>query len=81
MKFSKIRCDSGMKLPLIPHEYLFWTVNPMCHVNPTQAMRAEKEAMRSLLMTMISIAWGTDSPMATVDQQDSLTNGPYNELR
>jgi hypothetical protein len=31
-------------------------------------MRAENEAMRSLLMTIINIACGTESPIATLDQ-------------
>jgi hypothetical protein len=64
IKFSNIRCDSGIKLPRIPQLYLFWTVKPMCHVKPTQATSVENKAMRTLLMTITSIAWGTESPMA-----------------
>lgn len=67
MKLSKILCESGMKLPLIPQEYRFCTVNPMCHFKPIQAIKIENKTMSNLLMMMISIAWGTDRPNARRD--------------
>lgn len=66
MKLSKILCDKGMKAPLRPHEYLDCTVNPICHFKPIHAIKTEYKTMISLLITMISIAWGTDKPSATV---------------
>lgn len=36
----------------------------MCHFRPIQATSMEKRTIRSLLITMMSIAWGTDKPSA-----------------
>jgi hypothetical protein len=55
-----------MKLPRMPQLYLFCTVKPICHFNPTQAITVEKEAINMLLTTMIRIACGTDKPIASV---------------
>ena len=66
MKLSRILCSKGMKLPRIPQLYLFCTVKPMCHFNPTQAMVVENRAINMLLTTMIRIACGTDKPVASV---------------
>ena len=66
MKLSRILCDKGMKLPRIPQLYLFWTVKPMCHFNPTQAMSVEKKAINKQLTTMIRIDCETDKPIASV---------------
>jgi hypothetical protein len=64
MKFSKILCNKGMKLPLKPQLYLFCTVKPICHFNPIQATRVEKRAMRILLITITSMVCGTERPIA-----------------
>ena len=65
MKLSKILCDKGIKLPRIPQLYLFCTVKPICHFNPTQAISVEKKAINRQLTTMIRIDCETDKPIAS----------------
>jgi hypothetical protein len=55
-----------MKLPRIPQLYLFCTVKPICHFNPTQAISVEKKAINRQLTTMIRIDCETDKPIASV---------------
>ena len=56
MKLSKILWDKGIQEPLMPQEYLFCTVKPICHFRPIHAIKIENKTMSSLLTTMISIA-------------------------
>jgi hypothetical protein len=46
-------------------------------------MRVEKAATMSLLMTIINMACGTESPMATIGQQGCswITGGRFDELK
>lgn len=66
IKLSNILCDNGIQLPFMPQLYLFCTVKPMCHFNPIQAIRVENRAISILLTTMMSIACGTERPMAAM---------------
>jgi hypothetical protein len=53
-----------MKPPRKPKQHLFCTVKLMCNLNPIQATMVENKMTNNLLMTMISMAWGTESPIA-----------------
>ena len=62
MKFNKHRWRSGIYAPRKPHVNRFCTVKPTCHVKPHQAITQAKKETMNREITIIAMAWPTESP-------------------